>query len=130
MEEVKKYNKRIDQAFVSRGEVFTVTDEAIDVYRIVRGIKTIEGENCHTDSIIGLYCLEAYRLTEKKVRDQAKIVSISLDNSMRVWDANDLTCLEVLANPEKAEMTALFYLKRANLFVTGHENGMVRLWNI
>lgn len=35
-----------------------------------------------------------------------------------------------MQNPEKAEISSLFYLKRANLFVTGHENGLVRLWNI
>lgn len=35
-----------------------------------------------------------------------------------------------MENPEKAEISSLFYLKRANLFVTGHENGLVRLWNI
>lgn len=107
-----------------------MTDDKIDVLKVVRGIKTVEGENCHTDSIIGIYSLEAYRLTEKKVKDQVKIISVSLDNTMRVWDPNDLSCLEVMQNPEKAEISSLFYLKRANLFVTGHENGYVRLWNI
>ena len=130
VEEVKKYNTRINQIFVSRGEVFAVTDEGVDVFRIIRGIKTVEGENCHTDSIIGLYSLEAYRLTDKKIKDQVKMISVSLDNTLRVWDPTDLTCLEVMENPEKAEICSLFYLKRANLFVTGHENGMVRLWNI
>ena len=100
--------------------MFTVTDEGVDVFRIIRGIKTVEGENCHTDSIIGLYSLEAYRLTDKKIKDQVKMISVSLDNTLRVWDPTDLTCLEVMENPEKAEISSLFYLKRANLFVTGH----------
>ena len=70
-----------------------MTDDGVDVYRIVRGIKTVEGENCHTDSIIGIYSLEAYKLTDRKVKDQVKIVSVSLDNSLRVWDPADLACL-------------------------------------
>ena len=87
---------------MSRGEVFAVTDDAVEVFKIIRGIKTVEGENCHKDSILRLYSLEAYRLTEKKIKDQVKIVSVSLDNTMRVWDPTDLTCLEVMENPEKA----------------------------
>ena len=47
-----------------------------------------------------------------------------------MWDPTDLSPLEVLPNPEKWEISCLFYLKRANLFVTGHDNGAVRLWNI
>lgn len=77
-----------------------------------------------------MFALEAYKLTENKIKDQPKIVSVSLDNSMRVWDPVDLSVLEVLPNPEKSEISCLFYLKRANLFVTGHDNGAVRLWNI
>ena len=44
-------------------EIFTVTDDAVDVYRILKGIKTVEGDNCHNDSIVGIYSLEAYKLT-------------------------------------------------------------------
>lgn len=77
-----------------------------------------------------MFSLEAYKLTEKKIKDQAKIITVSLDNSMRVWDPTDLSALEMLPNPEKSEISSLFYLKRAKLFVTGHDNGAVRLWNI
>lgn len=49
---------------------------------------------------------------------------------MRVWDPTDLSFMDALQSPEKCEMSTLFYLKQANLFVTGHENGLVRLWNI
>ena len=77
-----------------------------------------------------MFALEAYKLTENKIKDQAKIITVSLDNTMRVWDPTDLASLQMLANPEKSQITSLFYLKRANLFVTGHDNGAVRLWNI
>ena len=93
VEEIKKYDGKINQIFANKGEIFTVTDEAVDVFRVVRGIKTVEGENCHTDSIVGIYALEAYKLTDRKVRDQVKVISVSLDNTLRVWDPADLTCL-------------------------------------
>jgi hypothetical protein len=34
-----------------------------------------------------------------------------------------------MENNEKNEMSCLYYLKNANLIVTGHENGDVKLWN-
>jgi WD40 repeat protein len=74
--------------------------------------------------------MEVQKLTDNKIKDQSKLVTVSLDNTMRVWDPTDLSCLEVLKNPEKCEITTLFYLKKANLFVTGHEDGTVRMWNI
>ena len=43
--------------------------------------------------------IEAYKLTDNKIKDQAKIVSASLDNTLRVWDPTDLSPLERLPNP-------------------------------
>lgn len=43
VEEIKKYDGKINQIFANKGEIFTVTDEAVDVFRVVRGIKTVEG---------------------------------------------------------------------------------------
>jgi hypothetical protein len=40
-----------------------------------------------------MFALEAYKLTENKIKDQAKIITVSLDNTMRVWDPTDLASL-------------------------------------
>jgi len=40
-----------------------------------------------------MFSLETYKLTENKIKDQAKIISVSLDNTMRVWDPTDLSPL-------------------------------------
>lgn len=74
----------------------------MDSVRIVRGIKAVEGENCHKGPIISMFSLEAYKLTDRKIRDQPKLVTASLDNSLRVWDPTDLSPLEVLNNPERS----------------------------
>jgi len=57
-------------------------------------------------------------------------VSASLDNTIRVWDPKDMQCQNLLENPDKHEISCLSYLQQANLFVTGHENGDIKLWNI
>lgn len=46
-----------------------------------------------------MFSLEVNKLTENKIKDQAKIVTVALDNTMRVWDPSDLSCLDVLKNP-------------------------------
>lgn len=68
----------------------------MDSIKVVRGIKAVEGDKGHTDAIIGMFALEAFRLTEGRVKDTPKIVSVGLDNSLRVWDPEDLSCLQVL----------------------------------
>lgn len=42
---------------MKKDEIFAVVDEKVEVFKVMRGIKTVEGENCHTDSIIGIYSL-------------------------------------------------------------------------
>ena len=41
-----------------------------------------------------------------------------------------MSCINVLENSERNEISCLHYLKNANLLVTGHDNGEVKLWNI
>lgn len=110
-------------------ELLIATESFIDVVKIKRGVKSGEG-NSHTEAIVAIYGLEPYKVTNHKVKDSPKLVTVSLDNTMRVWDPQDLTCLAVLDNPENSEISSLWYLQHANLFATGHENGAVRLWNI
>lgn len=40
-----------------------------------------------------MFSLEAYKLTENKISDQPKIITASLDNTLRVWDPADLSPL-------------------------------------
>jgi WD40 repeat protein len=51
---------------------------------------------------------------------------------MIVWDVMDMNISKppLEAPPKSGEITALGFLDSSCLFVTGHENGGVRLWNI
>lgn len=101
IEELKKYQTKI-HGLVSvpgRSDLFVITDAGVDSIKIIKGIKAVEGENCHKGPIIGMFSLEAYKLTEHKIKDQAKVITVSLDNTMRVWDPVDLSPLELLINP-------------------------------
>lgn len=40
-----------------------------------------------------------------------------------------MTCNNILDNGEKSEISCIHYLKNANLLVSGHDNGNVKLWN-
>ncbi len=101
----------------------------MDVLEIKRSSKHNGVGDCHSGPVIGLAGLEPSLLTNYKIRDPPKLVSVSLDNTMRVWDPKDFTQLTRLGN-EREEIASLHYLQHANLFVTGHENGDVKLWNI
>lgn len=131
IEEVLKYDSRILEMRLIKelDEVLICTESFIDVVKVKKGTKSGE-DNSHTDAIIGIFALEPYKITNQKIKDSPKLITISLDNTMRVWDPFDLVCLLVMENPEKAEMSCLHYLPSANLFVTGHENGIMRMWNI
>ncbi|EGR30566.1 WD repeat protein, partial [Ichthyophthirius multifiliis] len=111
-------------------QLLVVTANFIDVLRIKRGVKAGNITEAHTGPIIDLYALIPYKLTDKKYKDTPKLISTSLDNTIRVWDPKDMQCQNLLENNEKQEISCLSYLKQANLFVTGHEDGNIKLWNI
>lgn len=52
-----------------------------------------------------------------------------MDNTIRIWDPKDMSCMNLLENNEKSEISCIHYLRNANLLVSGHDNGDVKLWN-
>lgn len=39
-------------------DLFVLTDEGVDAVRLLKGIKAVEGDNSHTQAIIGMFSLE------------------------------------------------------------------------
>jgi len=54
-----------------------------------------------------------------------KILSASLDNTIRLWDSKDMSTIAVMENDEKSELSCMSYLLEAGLVATGHEDGHI-----
>jgi WD40 repeat protein len=89
-----------------------------------RGIKAGNLLDSHRGPVVGLVAVEPLN------RESSKLVSASLDNTVRVWEPKDMTSIMVLDNDHPFEISALHFLNNANLLVSGHENGDVKVWNI
>lgn len=56
---MKKYQTKIHSliSVPGRPDIFVITDAGVDSIRIIKGIKAVEGENCHKGPIIGMFSL-------------------------------------------------------------------------
>lgn len=59
IEQLKKYQTKIHSliSVPGRPDIFVITDAGVDSIRIIKGIKAVEGENCHKGPIIGMFSL-------------------------------------------------------------------------
>ena len=58
-----------------------------------------------------------------------RIVSASLDNSIRVWDPYDMQCIRLLEE-YSTEISSMTFIEGRNSVVTGHDDGTIRLWDL
>jgi len=87
----------------------------------------------HTDSILKVIALDPKRLQEKTtetIRDKPKIITCSLDNTIRLWNSKKMEVQGVLESPEESELSCMTFLPGCCLVATGHEDGALRLWNL
>jgi len=108
--------------------LLVLSPHVLRVFDIVRGVKFSE-LNEHTGPIVsmasrptpqgGLLYTAAMDNTDDK----------STDNTIRMWDADALECIKCLKE-KKDEITAMVYMPRANVIVTGHEPGHLKLWSL
>lgn len=108
------------------------TDYGIRVFRIKRGQKQQDIQG-HQGPILKIISLEPQRLekiTRERIPDDPKILSCSLDNTIRLWDAKDMLVTTVMESPEHSEISCMAFLTNCCLVATGHEDGSIRLWNM
>ena len=82
--------------------LFCFTERGMKAFRIKMGQKTQDIEG-HTDSILKIICLDPKRLqdkTQEQIRDKPKIITCSLDNTIRLWDSKKMDVLNILESPE------------------------------
>lgn len=113
---------------LSTHRLLVLCPHVLRVFDVVRGVKF--SELCeHTGPIVsmasrptpqgGLLYTAAMDNTDDK----------STDNTIRMWDADALECIKTLKE-KKDEITAMVYLPRANVIITGHEPGELKIWSL
>jgi WD40 repeat protein len=68
--------------------------------------------------------------TNESIRDKPKIITCSLDNTIRLWDSKKMDVINLLQSPDDAELSCMTFLPNCCLVATGHEDGSLRLWNL
>lgn len=110
--------------------LFVFTERRMYAFKIKIGQKTLDIEG-HTDSILKIICLDPNRLkTNDQIRDKPKIITCSLDNTIRLWDSKKMDVINVLESPDNSELSCMTFLPNCCLVATGHEDGAIRLWNL
>ena len=80
--------------------LFIFTERQMQAFKIRMGQKNNDIQG-HTDSILKIIALEPQRLEDKykaleEIPDDPKIITCSLDNTIRLWDSTDMEVLNVL----------------------------------
>jgi len=112
------HNNGYTLAFDSRSETLASggSEGRIRLWRLQDG-KELSGWKAHTDSLQGLVFLDHDR----------ELLSAAYDGSLARW-TRDGTLLKRLNTP--APVTSMAADEAANLVVTGHSDGHVRLWRL
>jgi len=126
----------------NQSQLLVATQHFVDALQLLRGSKAANKKHDHRGPIIGLQAWEPAKITKGISKEnplyafslpliiENRIISASLDNSLKVWDPRYIQCLNTLENKGKSEIMCLSCLPVCNLFVTGHENGDIKLWNV
>ena len=80
-------------------------------------------------NVIGANDAEESKEFEQE-NEKPKILTCSLDNTIRFWESKDMSTLSVMENDPKSELSCMAYLMNCGLVATGHEDGQIRLWNL
>eukprot|EP00743_Colponemidia_sp_Colp-15_P004981 GILK01005367.1.p1 GENE.GILK01005367.1~~GILK01005367.1.p1 ORF type:complete len:818 (+),score=111.10 GILK01005367.1:64-2517(+) len=109
-----------------RQQLLVSTEEAIELFDIHRGVRFQEISG-HEGPILSLLTISR-RDTAVQTEDITRIISSSLDNTIRFWDPQDMACL-ALFREEMSEICSLTYLPSCHLLASGHDDGSIRVWN-
>ncbi|CAE7210634.1 unnamed protein product [Symbiodinium natans] len=97
-----------------------LTPHSIQVLDVVRGVKFQEIKE-HTAPIVAI--------ASRPTSQGGVLYTASMDNTIRMWDSDTLECIKCLKE-RKQEITAMVYVPRANVVITGHENSDLKMWSL
>lgn len=67
--------------------------------------------------------------TDQTIRDKPKLITCSVDNTIKLWDSKDMEVVTTL-ELDKSELSCMCFLENCCLVATGQEDGSIRLWNL
>lgn len=114
----------------SAPHLIVCTQTTVQFFKINKGFKVQKLIGGHVGPVIGLHYLNFKKLYNEQNKLPSKLISIGLDNTLRVWDTTDNTLALTLEAPEDTEIMCMCYLKEFGLVCTGHENGDIYMWDI
>eukprot|EP00930_Biecheleria_cincta_P070777 TRINITY_DN58386_c0_g1_i1.p1 TRINITY_DN58386_c0_g1~~TRINITY_DN58386_c0_g1_i1.p1 ORF type:complete len:740 (-),score=125.87 TRINITY_DN58386_c0_g1_i1:40-2259(-) len=97
-----------------------LTPHNLEVVDVVRGVKFSELKE-HVGPIVSM--------ASRPTTQGGLLYTAAMDNTIRMWDTDTLECIKCLKE-KKQEITAMVYLPRANVIVTGHENSDLKMWSL
>jgi len=103
-----------------------VLKDRMEVWNINHDIEYAVVPGGHTDTVISLYAVKGG--TNGRQED-FRVFSAGLDNTLRLWDPYDMSCIRVL-DEEESEIASLTIFEALGLIATGHDDGHVRVWNL
>jgi WD40 repeat protein len=106
------------------------TENSVEFFKINKGFKVQRLIGGHEGPVIGLNYLNFKCLYNETNKLPSKLLSIGLDNTLRVWDTTDNSLAVTLEAPDDTEVMCMCYLKQFGLVCTGHENGDIYMWDI
>jgi WD40 repeat protein len=107
----------------SKDMIVISTQDQVQFWHVLRDIGFREFQG-HSGPVTALVSVGS-----KSKKEDVNVFSSSLDNSIRCWDATDMSCLGVLLE-RGADITSMFHLPESIVLFTGHDNGILKMWNI
>lgn len=89
------------------------------VFEVVRGVKLTEF-NEHTGPVVAMH--------SRPSQHGGFLYTAAMDNTIRMWDTDSMECIKTLKEP-RHEITAMVYLPRTNVVVTGNEDSDLKMWS-
>ena len=109
-----------------------LTERQILAFEIKMGQQSQDIQG-HTDAVIKIISLDPRKIREisrESLNDTPKIITTSLDNTIRLWNSGKMETINVFDAPNQAEISCMTFLLKSCLVATGHEDGSIRLWNL
>ena len=109
-----------------------LTERGMHAFEIKMGQQSQDIEG-HTDAVIKIQALDPKRIrehTSESINDIPKIITASLDNTIRLWNSKKMDTINILEAPPNSEISCMTFLMQSCLVATGHEDGTIRLWNL